>query len=144
MTVWLLALHICCTTLGLGGLVCANTLLAVTAGRVDAALFKRIVSFSLVLNRIFGGLLGAGILLGFATMGSAHVPATATWLVLAYVLVVSGIAFQAAVAIPWHLRVLGAADSVAQPARTARLIAAAFLLQFVLLVVDMVVKPTAG
>jgi hypothetical protein len=143
MTTWLLALHICCTTLGLGGLVCANTLLAVAAGRAEPPLFRSIVSLSLLLNRIFGGLLGAGILLGFATMGSAHVPATATWLVVAYLLVISGIVFQAAVAIPWHLRVLGSAMPAPDPTRPARLIAAAFLVQFVLLVADMVVKPAA-
>lgn len=142
--VWLLALHVCCTTLGLGGLVCANVLLALIAGRVDALALARIAGFTLLANRIFGGLLGAGVLLGLATMGVAHVPPNAAWLVITYVLVVLGIGFQAAVAIPWQLRVIRAPDSVASPARTARVIAAAFALQFVLLVFVMVVKPNAG
>jgi len=141
---WLLALHVCRTTLGLGGLVCANVLLALTADGADAQSLTRMAGFSLLANRIFGGLVGAGVLLGLATMGAEHVPPNATWLVLTYAIIVFGIAFQAIVAIPWQLRIVRSAETVTAPARTARLIAAAFLLQFVLLVFVMVVKPYAG
>jgi hypothetical protein len=144
LMLWLVALHVCCTTLGLGGLVCANVLLALTAGGADAPSLTRMAGVSLLGNRIFGGLLGAGVLLGLATMGAEHVPANATWLVLTYALIVLGIAFQAAVAVPWQLRIVRSAETVTAPARTARLIAAAFLLQFVLIVFVMVVKPYAG
>jgi hypothetical protein len=142
--IWLLALHVCCTTLGLGGLACASVLLALTADGADAQSLARMARLSLLANRIFGGLVGVGVLFGLATMGAAHVPANSTWLILTYAIVVLGIAFQAAVAIPWQLRLVRAAEMVAAPARTARLIAAAFVLQFVLLVFVMVVKPHAG
>src|ERR1700736_95685 len=135
---WLLALHVCCTTLGLGGLVCANVLLALVAGGADAPALARMVRVTLLANRIFGGLLGAGVLLGLATVGAEHVRVNSTWLVITYALVVLGIAFQAAVAIPWQLRIVRAPQTVIAPARTARLIAGAFLLQFVLLVFVMV------
>lgn len=141
---WLLALHVCCTTLGLGGLVSANLPPALAAGHADALLLKRLARSALITNRIFGGVLGAGILLGLATMGAAHVPPTAPWLVLSYALIVIGIAFQATFAIPWQQRVVHSAETVAHPARTARLIAVAFLLEFVALVCVMVVKPYAG
>lgn len=141
---WLLALHICCATLGLGGLVCSNVLLALTLEGADAESLRRTARLSLLGNRIFGPLVGVGVLLGLATMGVAHVPANATWLVLTYAIIVLGIGFQAVVAIPWHVRILRSAETVAAPARTARLIATAFALQFVLLVFVMVVKPNAG
>jgi hypothetical protein len=141
---WLLALHVCCTTLGLGGLVCANVLLALAADGADVQSVRRMAGLTLLANRVFGGLVGAGVLLGLATMGAAHVPANATWLVLTYAIVVLGIVFQAAVAIPWQLRLARSAETITAPVRTARLIAAAFVLQFVLLVFVMVVKPYAG
>jgi len=141
---WLLALHVCCTTLGLGGLVSANFPMALAAGHADPLLLARMAGSALIANRIFGGVLGAGILLGLATMGAAHVPPTAPWLVSSYALIVLGIAFQATVAIPWQRRVVDSAQTVAHPARTARLIAGAFLLEFIALVCVMVVKPYAG
>jgi hypothetical protein len=141
---WLLALHVCCTTLGLGGLVCASVLLALTADGADARSLMRMAALTLLANRIFGGLVGVGVLFGLATMEAAHVPANATWLILTYAVIVLGIAFQALVAIPWQLRIVRAAETVAAPVRTARLIAAAFALQFVLIVFIMVVKPYAG
>jgi len=141
---WLIALHICCATLGLGGLVCANVLLALTAEGADPESLTRTARVSLLANRVFGPLVGVGVLLGLATMSVAHIPANATWLVLTDAISVLGIAFQAVIAIPWHLRIIRSAETVAAPARTARLIAAAFALQFVLLVFVMVVKPYAG
>ena len=137
----LLAAHICCTTLGLGGLVSANALL-VPAAAAGGDPFRRTVGYSLVLGHIFGPLLGIGILLGFALMAGAGFAPMSRWLVIAYALILAGIALQAAVAIPWQRRAL-AADSVgaAVDRRTPLSVAVAFALDFVAIVFVMVLKP---
>ena len=135
------AAHICFTTLGLGGLVATNAFLASMAG-TDRDTFRRGVGFSLALQRIFGPMTGIGILLGFAVMGIARISATAGWLLLAYALVVAGIVFQGAVAVPWQLRALRSNDAGATvDQRTPQLIAAVFGLNFVAIVFVMVLKP---
>ena len=138
----LLAAHICCTTLGLGGLVSANGTLAAVAANAHGDAFRRGVGYSLALNRVFGPLLGIGILIGFALMAAAGIAASSRWLLIAYALVVAGIAFQASVAVPWQRRALAAdPDDAAIDRRTPLLAAGIFALDFVAIVFVMVLKP---
>lgn len=136
------ALHVCLTTMGLGGLVSANAFLAAMSGS-DREQFRRGVGYSLTLNRVFGPMLGLGILLGVGLIVTARLSPTTGWLLTAYALVVAGIAFQAAVAVPWQLRAMrpGDATTAAIDRRTPLLIAAVFALDFVAIVFVMVLKP---
>jgi hypothetical protein len=54
--------------------------------------------------RIFGPLLGLGILFGFGVAAVAHVPLTSSWLLISYGLIIIALGFQAAIMIPWQLR----------------------------------------
>jgi hypothetical protein len=144
----LIAAHVICTTLGYSGLIVGNVALAVVARRGEtqstAVAFQAVVA----IERLFGPLLGIGVLLGMGTVAALHLPGSAPWLIVSYVLIVIGLALQGAVAIPFHLRYLRASESGAvlahdNAARTATWIASAFAAMFVLLVTLMVARPYA-
>lgn len=78
----LLALHVICITLGYGGIIIALSGLIST----DAA--RRI-------QRVFGPLLGIGLLLGFAVVGAMGLPFTAKWLIASYAIVILALAWAA-------------------------------------------------
>jgi hypothetical protein len=142
----LIAAHVICTTLGYAGLICANLWLVVMLRLREPALSGPAVRSSLQMNRIFGPLLGAGILLGIAVMIVMHVPASSLWLASSFAVIVLALALQAAVAIPWHIRSLRAISSGADPStmlseRTPSLISAAFVVAFALIVLLMVMRP---
>ena len=142
----LIAAHVICTTLGYGGLIVGNVALAFVARRGEtqstAAAFGAVVG----IERLFGPLLAVGVLLGLATLAALHMPGSAPWLIATYVVIVAGIVLQGAVAVPFHLRYLRAAQSGAvlageRAARTATWIAVAFAAMFVLLVTLMIARP---
>jgi Predicted integral membrane protein (DUF2269) len=144
----LIAAHIICTTLGYGGLIAANVALAFVARRGEPHSTAAAVGAVLGIERLFGPLLGVGVLLGMAILAALHLPGSAPWLIVTYVVIVAGIVLQGAVAVPFHLRYLRAAESGAvlageNAARTAAWIAVAFAAMFVLLVTLMVARPLA-
>ncbi len=144
----LIAAHVICTTLGYSGLIVANFALAVVARRQEAQSTAAAFGAVVTIERLFGPLLGVGVLLGIATLVALHLPGSAPWLIVTYVVIVVGLALQGAVAVPFHLRHLRAAETGAtfageDAARTATWIAIAFAAMFVLLVTLMVARPYA-
>jgi hypothetical protein len=142
----LIAAHVICTTLGYGGLIVGNVALAFVARRGEtqatAAAFGAVVG----IERLFGPLLGVGVLLGIGILAALHLPGSAPWLIVTYLVIVVGLVLQGAVAVPFHLRYLRAAENGAvlpdeHAARTATWIAAAFAAMFVVLVTLMVARP---
>jgi hypothetical protein len=142
----LIAAHVICTTLGYGGLIVGNVALAFVARRGEtqatAAAFGAVVG----IERLFGPLLGVGVLLGIGTLAALHLPGSAPWLIVTYLVIVVGLVLQGAVAVPFHLRYLRASENGAvlpdeHAARTATWIAAAFAAMFVVLVTLMVARP---
>jgi len=140
----ILAVHVICTTLGYGGLICSNIWLAVmlpSTERRDA-----LVHASLLMNRTFGPLLGIGVLLGFWVMKIMGFQVASPWLIIAYIVVALALVIQFAVAIPWQIRALraissgNASTSMPNP-RTPSLVATAFIITFVLLILLMVTRP---
>jgi hypothetical protein len=144
----LVSAHVICTTLGYGGLIVGNVALAVVARRGETQSTAIAFQVVLAIERLFGPLLGIGVLLGIATLAALHLPGSAPWLILSYVLILIGLALQGAVAVPFHLRHVRASESGAalageNAARTATWIAIAFAAMFVLLVTLMVARPYA-
>ena len=76
----LLALHIVCVTLGYGGLIVA------TSGFVAPENIQRMM-------RVFGPLLGLGLLIGFIVVWAMGLPFTAKWLIASYVIVILAMAW---------------------------------------------------
>lgn len=63
-----------------------------------------VVHVVLATARVFGPVLGAGVLAGFALALLTGMPLNALWLVATYALIVLALAVQAAIMVPWQLR----------------------------------------
>jgi hypothetical protein len=99
-----------------------------------------------LLNRVFGPLLGVGVVLGFVVAAASGISPLAPWLVLTYAAIAFALALQAAVGVPWHLRTLRAVRQVNVPAavvdtRAPVLVPGGFVAAFVTIVLLMVVRP---
>jgi hypothetical protein len=144
----LIAAHVICTTLGHAGLVCCNVWIAVLARPQAAGISGETVRTSLLMNRVFGPLLGAGIVFGFVVAAASRISPFAPWLVLTYAAIALALALQAAIGIPWHLRTLRAISEANVPAvavdtRAPVLVAGGFVAAYVTIVLLMVVRPNA-
>jgi predicted integral membrane protein DUF2269 len=148
VTTALVAAHVTCTTLGYGGLISANLWLALVARSREQAVMASALRATEIVVRIFGPLLGVGILFGAATMGAMRVPASSSWLVATYVVIVLALAVQVTIAIPWYRRTSRSLTSaspaaVAVDVRVPAFVAAAFAFSLALVVTLMVAKPSA-
>ena len=139
----LVAAHVICTTLGYGALIVANVWLALNPRTAERAVLEAQARSALTVSRIFGPLLGIGVLLGIAALAVTKLPAFSPWLVTTYALIVLALLIQGVVAIPWHIRAQRAlaAGSIVDRPRTPALVAAAFTLIFALIITMMVAKP---
>jgi hypothetical protein len=136
----LVAAHIICTTLGYGALIISNVGLAVAARSRDPVALRTGLQTALAIERIFGPVLGVGVLLGIATLFVMRVPAFSPWLIASYALMVLALVLQG-IAIPSHIR--GLRDPLSVTSLTSTLVAAGFASSFILIVALMVTRPTA-
>ena len=140
----LVAAHILCTTLGLGGLVATNVWLAQMVRSTEVSVVGAALRASLTMNRIFGPLVGMGILLGGGLIAVTHVAALSSWLLVAYILIVIGFGLQGVYAIPWQIRGSRLVEEGAIATldrRTPAIVAIAFAVNLALLIVLMVAQP---
>jgi hypothetical protein len=100
----LVATHAILTTSGYVGLIAINAWLATLCRNADAAVVLAGVNAWRRLVRVFGPLLGLGVLAGFAIAIMMGMPLTAAWLVATYVLIVVALGAQAALMVPWQAR----------------------------------------
>jgi hypothetical protein len=136
-TAALFVAHIICTTLGFGGLIAANVGLALAArGTVQVQRVREAVTAI----RIFGPLLGIGVLLGFGMQTTLHVPANAPWLLATYAAIVIGLALQAYGSVR-YMRASADPAGVAHLGATPATLAAGLTLLFIALVTLMVGRP---
>jgi hypothetical protein len=100
----LLWVHVLCTTAGYTGLIAANVYALFLARSGDAHVLRGGLSAWRRSARIFGPLLGIGMLLGFWLAASMRVSLLSGWLIVTYAVIVAALALQAGVMIPWQVR----------------------------------------
>ena len=142
----LVAAHVIFTTLGYSALIVANVSVALRARESQRPAWTDALRTAITISRIFGPLLGIGILLGIAAVFATHLPAFSPWLVATYALIVLALVLQAAVALPWYGRSLraatpGATQEIAPDRRAPAVFAGAFATAFAIIVALMVMKP---
>lgn len=105
MTSALLIAHIVLVMTGYAGLIASNAWLLMLCRNANAQDVVRAIRAWRNLARTFGPVLGIGVLAGFALAVRVGMPLTALWLIITYALVVLALGAQAAIMVPWQLRV---------------------------------------
>ena len=100
--------HIVLVTAGYIGFIALNAWVLVLARDKNPSIVLAGLRAWRRLVRIFGPVLGLGVLAGFADAVYAGFSLTSLWLVGAYVLIVLSACTQAALMVPWQLRAEGA------------------------------------
>ncbi len=138
----LVSAHVILTTLGYAGLIAGNAWLAALCRNADGAVVLAGVQVWRRLVRVFGPLLGLGVLAGFALALKMGTPLTAGWLVVTYVLIVLALGAQAALMIPWQARAEATISSGA-PLSTRSIVATVwiFSLAYVAILTLMLWRP---
>ncbi|HEY6326642.1 MAG TPA: hypothetical protein VIW73_09060 [Candidatus Cybelea sp.] len=123
------AAHVILTTLGYAGLIATNAWLATLCRNADGAVVLAGVKAWRKLVRVFGPLLGLGVLAGFALALEMGTPLTAGWLVITYALIVVALGAQAVLMVPWQVR---AETSIASgaPLTTRPIVATVWIFSF--------------
>ena len=96
--------HVLLTMGGYAGLIAVNVWLLLLCRTGNSNLIATGVEIWRNTARIFGPLLGVGVLLGFATAGTAGISLLSPWLVATYALIAIVIAGQAVLTVPFSLR----------------------------------------
>jgi hypothetical protein len=100
----MLLAHVLFTTAGYAGLIASNVwLLLLVKGRIAAPVATSLTAWR-TSSRIFGPLLGLGILIGFGLASGLHVPLASGWLIATYLSIAIAIAVAASVMVPWQIR----------------------------------------
>jgi hypothetical protein len=127
----LIATHVILATSGYAGLIVTNAWLLMLCRNADGSVIVAAVNGWRRMVRIFGPLLGVGMLAGFALALLMGMPLSAAWLIATYVLVLIALGAQAALMVPWQRRaqaliVRGAALSTRPIAATLALFCVAY------------------
>ncbi len=139
----LLAAHVILARAGYAGLIATNVwLLALCSSREAATVRDAVITWRNT-ARIFGPILGAGMLVGFGLAPVSGTPLSAHWLIAAYALVFLALGAQAAIMVPWQLRAEGALARGEALARGPIVtVIAAFTLAYVAIASLMVIRPS--
>lgn len=100
----LLVAHILFTTSGYAGLIAANIYLLSMSASADAGTMRAALGGWQRSVRVFGPLLGLGILFGFGLAAELRISLVSTWLVATYALIIIGMGIQGVVVVPWQRR----------------------------------------
>jgi hypothetical protein len=95
--------HVILATAGFAGLIATNVWLLALCRTGEAAMVTAALRTWRGLMRLFGPLLGAGVLAGFALALAIGQSLAAAWLIATYGLILVMMAVQAAVMVPWQL-----------------------------------------
>ena len=96
--------HVVLTTSGYVGLIATNAWLLALCRKGDGTSVSTGVHAWRAMARVFGPLLGLGVLAGFVVAIIMGVPLTAGWLVATYALIVLALVGQGAMMVPWQRR----------------------------------------
>jgi uncharacterized membrane protein len=96
--------HVLLTMGGYAGLIAINAWLLLLCATGDSNLIAKGVQIWQRTGRIFGPLLGLGVLAGFATAGAAGISLLSPWLIATYALIIIVVGGQAALMVPFNLR----------------------------------------
>lgn len=97
-------IHVLLTMAGYAGLITINVWLLLLCRTGEAALIAKGAQTWRTTTRIFGPMLGLGVLLGFATALLLGIPLLSPWLIATYALIVAVLGGQAAFMVPFNLR----------------------------------------
>jgi hypothetical protein len=138
----LLVAHILFTTAGYVGLIATNSVVLILCARREPGLIADAISAWRRSVRIFGPILGIGLLLGFWLAQVLHVGLASLWLLVTYALVVAALATQAAIMIPWQFRAHAAAtEGAALSARPIVTVVSVFTIVYIAIVSLMTLRP---
>lgn len=138
----LLIAHVVFTTVGYVGLIATNLILLVLCARQDAAPMVEAISAWRRAARVFGPILGIGVLLGLWLVGVTHVGFAAFWLLVTYGLIIVALGAQAAIMVPWQLRAHRAsAEGGKVSGRPIILVLSVFTVAYVSIISLMILKP---
>lgn len=138
----LLVAHVVLTTAGYAGLIATNVVVLIFCLRAQPALIPEAVSVWLGSHRVFGPMLGVGILLGLWLTGVMHLSYASRWLLVTYGLIVVAMVVQGAILIPWQRRAAAAgAQGIVVSPRPLACILAVFAIIYIWIVSLMLVRP---
>jgi hypothetical protein len=138
----LLVAHVVLTTAGYVAFIATNVIVLVLCRAQQPAVVIAAVATWQRAARIFGPLLGIGILLGLSLAFEMHVPFASPWLVATYALIVLALGTQAAFMIPWQRQAERIAVQGAYVAtRSIIIVLWVFTIVYVLIVALMFVHP---
>jgi hypothetical protein len=138
----LLSVHAILTTSGYVGLIAINAWLAALCRNADSAVVVAGVNAWRRLVRVFGPLLGLGVLAGFALALKMGTSLTAGWLLVTYALIVVAVGAQAALMVPWQARAQAAiANGAALSTRPIAVTVVAFSLAYIGILTLMLWRP---
>ncbi len=106
--------HVTLAMAGYVGLIATNAWLLLLARNPNAETVFSALRAWRRLERIFGPLLGAGLLAGIALAVVSGFSLTSAWLLTVYGLILGTLAIQAAIMVPWQLRAERVVESGAQ------------------------------
>jgi hypothetical protein len=138
----LLIAHIIFTTAGYVGLIATNVVVLILCRRQNVSLVGEAIAAWRRCVRIFGPILGIGLLLGFWLAGLMHIGFASLWLLITYALVIVALVVQGMLMVPWQFR---AQDAAARESglsvRPIVTVVSAFTIFYIAIVSLMVVRP---
>ena len=134
--------HVLLTMGGYAGLIAINVWLLLLCRTGDATLIAKGVQIWQNTGRIFGPLLGLGVLVGFATAGSARISLLSPWLIATYALIVIVVGGQAALMVPFNLRARRLANGETVPTLPIALAISLLALGYICIPALMFVRPS--
>lgn len=133
--------HVLLAMGGYAGLIATNIWLLMLTGAGDAAVFLRGVQTWQRTARIFGPLLGLGVLIGFATAVTAGFSLLSPWLIATYALILIVLIGQASLTVPFNLHAERMATGDAVSTRPIALAISLLTLGYICIATLMIVRP---
>ena len=138
----LIAAHVTFTTAGYVGLIATNFIVLILCRSSEPAVVLQAVRAWRGSARVFGPLLGIGVLLGLWLAGLTHVGLLSLWLVITYALIVLALGAQAALMIPWQSRAQNAAAAGKSiSTRPIVVVLAVFTIAYLSIILLMLLQP---
>lgn len=136
----LAAAHAMFATFGFVGLIATNLALLLFCRQPGASVSTAIRTWR-ASARIFGPLLGLGLILGIWLALAAGISLSATWLLVAYALIVVAAGTQTAIMVPFQLRATNAASAAPLSTRGIAGIVATFTVAYICIMLLMIARP---